>query len=207
MGTLTRWGGIAASTILIAFGIGSIVIAVNGRSEVRDQTAREQIVGTPDMTPKAIKAEAAKAGLTNVSLPTCSVAGQNVDTGAEAKCFASYMRVHALEATGGRTYAQMPHYATADGQGTNDESAALKNDKTGAPLDNAARNIWVTETALTTALQTSFFAEQVSLFSIVMGVALLLTGIGFLIVSVRLLTEGRETADKRVPAGSAVPAV
>jgi multisubunit Na+/H+ antiporter MnhC subunit len=41
----------------------------------------------------------------------------------------------------------------------------------------------VTETALTTALNTSFFAERVAVFSIVMGVALLLTGIGFFILT------------------------
>ena len=43
--------------------------------------------------------------------------------------------------------------------------------------------MWVTETALTTALNTAFFAERVAFFSIVMGVALLLTGIGFLVLT------------------------
>ena len=41
----------------------------------------------------------------------------------------------------------------------------------------------MTETALTTALNTSFFAERVAMFSIVMGIALLLTGIGFLVLT------------------------
>ncbi len=41
----------------------------------------------------------------------------------------------------------------------------------------------MTSTALTTALNTSFFAEQVALFSVVMGIALLLTGIGFFILT------------------------
>ncbi|MBI5106070.1 MAG: hypothetical protein HZB46_14005, partial [Solirubrobacterales bacterium] len=45
---------------------------------------------------------------------------------------------------------------------------------------------------LTTALNTSYFAEQVALFSIVMGVALLLTGLGFLVVSLRLLPARQE---------------
>ena len=39
------------------------------------------------------------------------------------------------------------------------------------------------QTALTTALNTSFFAERVAYFSIVMGIALLLTGIGFLVLT------------------------
>ena len=41
----------------------------------------------------------------------------------------------------------------------------------------------MTETALTTALNTAFFAERVAVFSIVMGIALLLTGIGFFILT------------------------
>jgi hypothetical protein len=50
-------------------------------------------------------------------------------------------------------------------------------------VENGLRNLWVTETALTTALNTSFFAERVAVFSIVMGSALLLTGIGFLVLT------------------------
>ena len=91
------------------------------------------------------------------------------------------MRHHALEATDGKTYAEMDRFLAAKGGGTtSDESAALV--QNGKPVDNPARNIWVTETALSTALNTAYFAEQVALFSIVMGFALLLTGVGFGIV-------------------------
>ena len=54
----------------------------------------------------------------------------------------------------------------------------------GRPVDNAARNVWVTETALTTALNTSYMAEQLALFGIVVGIALLLTGVGFGILAI-----------------------
>jgi hypothetical protein len=37
----------------------------------------------------------------------------------------------------------------------------------------------VTETALATALNTAYFAEQVSNFSVVVAIALILAGIGF----------------------------
>jgi hypothetical protein len=198
------YGGVAASIVLIAFGAVAIVLATSGRSEVRTDVKREAIVGTPDMTPKAIAAEAQKAGLKNVSLPSCDVANKAITTGSQAKCFASYMRIHTLEATGGKTYAQMPRYATADGKGTNDAKAALT--KNGQPVDNPARNIWVTSTALSTALNTSFFAEQVSLFSLVMGIALLLTGIGFLVLTVRLLQPARRKQESPARAGHAVPA-
>ena len=96
------------------------------------------------------------------------MAGEAVDTGKEAKCFGDYMRIHTLEAAGGLTYARMPRYATDDGKGTNDASEASKGPG-GAPADNAARNIWVTETALTTALYTAYFAENVALFAILVG--------------------------------------
>jgi hypothetical protein len=47
--------------------------------------------------------------------------------------------------------------------------------------------MWVTSTALSTALNTAYFAESVATFAIVMGVALLMTGLGFLVLTVRVL--------------------
>ena len=181
-----RWAGVAAGIVLIAFGIGAVSLGYMGKGTVVDSLKAERIVGTPDMTVAAIKSEVAAAGLKNVDLPTCSVAGKTIDTGAEARCFASYMRVHALEATGGLTYAEMPRYATADGKGTNDPTKASKG-ANGQPLDNAGRNVWVTETALSTALNTSYMADQLGNFGIVVGVALLLSGIGFVVLAINAL--------------------
>ena len=119
-------GGIAA-VLLIVFGVAAIVMGVNGRNTVRDSLKQEQIVGTPDMNKAAIAAEAKKAGLpASIKLPTTDVAGKPIDTGARARAFATYMRIHTLEATGGQTYAQLPRYATADGKGTNDAAKATK---------------------------------------------------------------------------------
>jgi hypothetical protein len=187
-----HFGGVIASVVLIALGIGCIVVGAVGRGDVADKLTREDITGSPDMTPQAIEKAATAAGLRNIELPNCSVAGEAVDTGGEAKCFAEYMRIHALEATGGKTYAQMPRFATADGKGTNDAEAAQKRPD-GSPMDNPARSIWVTETALGTALNTSYFAQQVALFGIVMGIALLLTGIGFLVLTLGALRPAKTT--------------
>src|SRR5829696_9800430 len=99
MRKLFEIGGLVAAAVLIAFGIGAIAMSIDGRSTVRDSLKLEQIVGTPDMTPAAIAVEAKKAGLTGVDLPTTSVAGKTIDNGARARAFASYMRIHALEAT------------------------------------------------------------------------------------------------------------
>ena len=88
MSRLFQYGGIVASVVLIAFGIGSIVIGFGGRDRVHDDLKREQIVGTPDS----------------------SIPNQLVDTGSDAQAFAKVMRKHTLEATGGLTYAQLPRY-------------------------------------------------------------------------------------------------
>jgi hypothetical protein len=176
-------GGLVAAVVLVAFGIGAIVMGVEGRSTVRDSLKLEQIVGTPDMTAQGIAGKAEAAGLTGVELPTADIAGKPIVTGQLARDFASYMRIHALEASGGLTYSQMPRYASADGKGTNDAAQALKT-PTGGPADNPARQLWVTETALTTALNSSYMAEQMALFGIVVGVALLLTGIGLGVLAV-----------------------
>jgi hypothetical protein len=203
MNRIFSLGGVVAGIILVLLGAGAIVAGAVGHGAVGDELSQEKIVGTPDMTPDGIAVEAKKAGLRNVDLPTCSVAGKSVDTGPEAKCFASYMRVHALEATGGKTYAEMPRYATADGKGTNDPAAALKNPKSGEPLDNAARTVWVTETALSTALSTSFFAQAVALFAVITGVALLLTGIGLLLLALGVVGSGVKRTGAERPAAMA----
>jgi hypothetical protein len=183
-----RWGGVASGAILVAFGIVVIVLAINGHHTVTTELKQQKITGTPDMTPTAIKAAGAKAGLKNVDYPTCTVAGHAVDTGAEARCFAEYMNIHALEATGGYVYAEMGIYTAKPdtpkaqlepGGGTDNVSYAQTDPKTGQPVSNAARNVWITETALSTALNTSYMATQLSLFSLVVGIALILAGIGF----------------------------
>ena len=204
-------GGFVAAAVLIAFGIAAIVMGVNGRDTVGNSLKQEYIVGTPDMTPAAIKAEAKKAGLdvSTLSFPSVSVAGKAIDNGTRARAFAGYMRIHALEASGGQTYAQLPRFLSADGKGTSDPAKALQKD--GKPVDNPVRNVWVTETALTTALNASYMAEQISLFGIVVGVALLLSGIGFAILAVGGTLRNAEPAfnlfGKRTPktAGTAVP--
>jgi len=206
MRKILEMGGVFAAIVLIAFGIGAIATGINGRSTVKDNLQQEQIVGTPDMTPAGIKKTAAAAGLdSSIALPTCSVANKTVNSGDSARCFASYMRIHALEATGGKTYSQLPRFATTDGKGTNNEAAALK--KGGQPVDNPIRNLWITETGLSTALNVSYMAERISLFGIVTGVAMLLAGVGLGILSLFVFgalkmprrREGEAPAVKPIP--------
>jgi hypothetical protein len=188
-------GGVAAGVVLIAFGVAAIVLGNNGKNTVASELKMQQIVGSPDMTPKAITAEARQAGLnvSKIPIPSCSVANQAVNTGSEARCFAEYMRVHTYEATKGLPYALMGRYMakpgtpkaqlTADGA-TNNTTYALIDTTTKQPVENGARNIWVTETALTGALNASYMAQQMATFGIVVGIALLLSGFGFIILAV-----------------------
>ena len=203
-------GGFIAGAVLIVFGVAVIVLGVNGRSTVNSSLKQENIVGTPDMTPALIKAEAAKAGLTGISFPNHSVAGKAITDGSSARTFAQYMRIHALEASGGLTYAEMGRYATADGKpiGTNDPTKAVQ--KNGQPVANSARDVWVTETALTTALNMSYMATQLSLFSIVIGFALLLAGVGFVVLDWAALHKRRAEAvgaEAAKPLPAAKPAI
>jgi len=200
-----EFGGVVAAAILIAFGITAIAMGVNGRGTVSHSLKQEQIVGSPDMTPAAIRAEATKAGLnvSSLDIPSKSVANKPINTGDRARTFAGYMRIHALEASGGLTYAQMGRFVAkpgtpkqfTDGKGaTSIDKWALLDPKTKQPVDNGARNVWVTETALTTALNTSYMADQLSLFGIVVGVALLLAGFGFGILAIGGALRNPETA-------------
>ena len=106
-------GGIIAGVLMIAFGIGALVMSINARNTVSDELKAEQIVGSPDMNPTAIAAAMKEAGLENVAAPTCDVAEQPIENGADARCFAKYMRIHALESSGGLTYAQMGRFLAA----------------------------------------------------------------------------------------------
>src|SRR4051794_12570988 len=146
-------GGYFAALVLVAFGVASLVMGVSGRSEVRKDVQREYIVGSPDMSKTAILAEAKQAKLPTAilaALPTCNVADKTINSGPRAKCFASYMRIHVFESTGGYTYAQMgrftakpdaPKAQLAVGGGTNNPDYALIDATTKQPVANGLRDL------------------------------------------------------------------
>jgi len=171
--TLWEIGGFIAGGVLIVFGVVAIFLGVTGYTTTRDAIKDEGITfGSADDPAVAKHAS--------------QWAGEQVATGDQARAFAKIMREHTLGITGGLTYAQMGRYQSAakpdDPAGTSDEEAAAM-DESGQPISNGARNTWVTETALTTALNVSYMAERLSVFGMVVGVALLLTGIGLVILA------------------------
>jgi hypothetical protein len=184
-------GGFLAGAVLIAFGAVAIFMGVSGFTTVRDSIKQEQITfGSADDPAVAKHAE--------------QWAGEQVTTGDQARAFAKIIREHTLESTGGLTYSEMGRYQSAaqpeNPAGTSDEAAALK-DEEGQPVSNGARNIWVTATALTTALNTSYMAERLAVFGLVVGIALLLTGIGLVILAFTVF--GRMPAAQRSPIAAA----
>jgi hypothetical protein len=175
-------GGFLAGGVLILFGVVAIFMGANGYNTTRDALKAEGITfGSADDPAVAKYAD--------------QWAGEQVTTGDQARAFAKVMRTHTLESTGGLTYAAMGRFQSAskpdDPAGTDDETVAAK-DASGQPVSNGARNIWVTETALTTALNVSYMAERLAVFGLVVGVALLLTGIGLVIIAFAVF--GREPA-------------
>ena len=137
-----RIGGYISGGLLIFFGIAVIVLGVWGFAFTRDHIEREGISFGPIEDPA-------------VAEHAPDWAGEPVDTGRKALAQAEIMREHTLSNTGGLTYAEMGQYQSAenpsDPVGTNDPEAAAQ-DENGEPISNSARNIWVTETALATAL-------------------------------------------------------
>jgi hypothetical protein len=183
MRKLFEIGGMVAGLVLVVFGIAAISMGINGRATVRDSLKQEQIVFGAADDPVVAKFAS-------------QWAEQPLRTGAQARAFAQVMHGHALEASDGLAYAEMGRFVSAadpkSPAGTNDEAAALKDEK-GSPVSNGARNTWVTATALSTALNMSYMAEQMALFGIVVGIALLLSGIGFIVLALGGALSRRES--------------
>src|SRR5271163_1427106 len=110
-------GGLVAGAVLIVFGVVAIAMGLNGRHTVNSNLKQEQIVGSADFTPAGITAVIAKAGNASKGfpIPSCSVAGVAVTSGATARCFAQYMQIDTLDATGGFYFSQMGIYTAKAG--------------------------------------------------------------------------------------------
>ena len=189
-----RIGGYISGGLLIFFGVAVIVLGVWGFAFTRDHIEREGISFGPIEDPA-------------VAEHAPDWAGEPVDTGRKALAQAEIMREHTLSNTGGLTYAEMGQYQSAedpsDPVGTNDAEAAAQ-DENGEPISNSARNIWVTETALATALDMGFMSEMLSIFSIIVGIALLLTGIGLVVLAKAVF--GRWRTDAQAASSAPTPA-
>lgn len=199
-------GGLLSGAVLVVFGVVAIAMGVDGRSTVRDSLRDEGISFGAAEDPAVAKFAS-------------EWAGQQVLTGSQARAMAQIMREHTLSSADpdgdgpkvGLTYSQMGRYKSVspDGDdglgGTSDATKAQLDKATGQPVSNPRRDLWVTETALSTALNMSFMAENLALFGIVVGVALLLSGIGFIILAVIALGMVPKTRESTVKASTVTP--
>ena len=162
--------------------IAVIALALNGRSTVHNGLKDEKIMGTPDMTPAAIKEEAAQAGLQGHVVAVVLGCRQGRR---QRRPRALLRAVHADPRAGGdRRPGLRRDAALRDGRRQGDERRGQG--EQGAERPSARQPgaaIWITETALSTALNVSYMADQLALFSLVVGIALLLAGVGFIILA------------------------
>jgi hypothetical protein len=183
-------GGFVAGAVLIAFGAVAIYMGVDGMTTVRDSIKDEKIFFSTQEDGDAATDRYASEWY-----------GEQVTSGEQARAFANIMRTHQLERTEGLTYAEMGRFQLAanpaDPAGTSDEALAAK-DENGQPISNGARQSWVTAVAITTALNMSFMAEQLSIFGLVVGVALLLTGVGLVIVAFAVFGRTERVVETRI---------
>ena len=182
---------IVLGVITIAAGIYAIVEGASAKSDVEDKL-QDQNITLPDDAAEVV--EGAKPGAV-------------VDTPHEAEQMANVINAHALEASGGLTYAEMGRYATEDGNpaGTNDKEQAAVGPN-GQPLPNPVRNTAFQAAALQTSLYSSFMGFKVSdfvqgfgLFAIAVGIFMIFAGVAFLGAAKALFGDKGEKAAQPEP--------
>src|ERR1051325_7721398 len=155
---LRRFAAAGVLLLALTFGVAGGVMLKQGadtHKQVVSALVSKDIVGTPDS-----------------SIPNVRVHDMRT-----AKAMADIIHHHTLTATNGKTYAEMPRFATADGKGTNDPAAALKNDG-GKPVDNPLRSLYLTGVELRTSLYESVIALGISQLVMGLGALLIVAAIG-----------------------------
>lgn len=146
----------AAGAGVALAGLGLVTVGLWARRDVRRALAQERITGTGDMTP-----------------PNAPVTGA-----AAARQLAETIRRITVEAADGRTYAETAEYLAVDGGTTSDASLALVDERTGRPVRNPAYELWVTSTALQTALMQAYLAFRLADLTTALGATFVAVGAG-----------------------------
>lgn len=174
----------------VGFLVGGIYTTTKGvqaYNEVRETLVAQHITTTPD----------------------AAIPNAPVNDAATADAMAKIIGVHALEATGGQTYAQMDRYLAADGNGTTSDETLALTDESGNPVPNPLRNVAFQAMALQTGLHFSHLSFELARLVIGLGVmiavlGIALGGIGFALGAVRVKERAPEA---RVAPAIASPAV
>jgi hypothetical protein len=151
--------------VFLGAGIYTVVRGFDAKDQVRDELVSQAIVTPAD----------------------ASIPNATVDDPATAKSMANIIKTHSLEATDGKTYAELGRYLAKDGGDTNDEALAAK-DATGKPVANPVRNTAFQASALRTSLYTSVMAWNVS--DLVIGLGLMIAVLGLAVGGVGVALAG-----------------
>lgn len=119
----------------------------------------------------------------NITTPSdASIPGVPVIGPLTLKAQADIIREHTLKSTGGKTFAEMPRQiAKVDENG----KPVLGTDGKPVMMANTARDLWITATALTTALNLGIITYAFSGLVLLFGFVSLWTGITFYALSKR----------------------
>ena len=115
-----------------------------------------------------------------ITTPDSALPNKPVRDPLTLKAQADVIRKHVLEMTNGKTYSQMPRQIAKV-----DENGSPILDENGKPVmvENSTRNLWVTATTLTTALNLGILTYAFSAFTILMGIISIWTGVVFFALS------------------------
>jgi hypothetical protein len=136
-------------TMVGLVGIGLLVAGARARRDVRLSLARERIRDLDD-----------------------------VRSASAARSLAERIRQNTLDASAGRTYAEIEPYLDETGQPTADRSRAARDERTGAPVENPAHELWVQSTTLQTALMQAYIASRLAELTAGLGATFALVGFG-----------------------------
>jgi hypothetical protein len=146
-----------ASGIVVGLaGFGFVGVGSWARREVERALERERIMSTSDAKPP--------------NAPVTSAAA--------ARSMAEVIRRRTLAATGGRTYAETDEFVDGEGNSTSDAASALKDERTGQPLENPEHALRLQSTTLQTALMQAYLSARLAELTIALGAALVAAGCG-----------------------------
>lgn len=147
----------AASGLAVGLaGLGFVGAGLWARLDVRRALERERVAALGDDRPP----------------------GARVTNAARARSMAEFIRQNTLEATGGRTYAETEPYLDANRRPTTDRELALKDERTGEPVEHPDHALWIQSTTLQTALMQAYVAFRLSELTVALGASLVAAGTG-----------------------------
>lgn len=146
----------AAGALVSLTGIGLVGVGMWARRETRRALARERILSAVNSTAESAPVTSAGA----------------------ARCLADFIRENTIEATGGRTYAEVEPYLDADGKPTSDSARAATDERTGRRIENPDHELWIQSTTLQTALMQAYLAFRLAELTVALGTSFTAAGIG-----------------------------